>query len=254
MADWLLVETLGSEPVVVANDREPKDLVPIRVFLRRSPQLAAIQTAIGETVTSGKSLSSITPKGNRVIRTEPIQMSDGKVHGVHVWLGPVDAEPPERPLPGTLIWDLTTGVATDTEQSLRNSGLNPNLEVTHGRAFAEDLPSRDLNPRETRVLPIAVAAGPGATYCNTWDATDQDGNPIKVVFVVRTALEAAEGGPTHLIARAMNWRADPAEPAVGPTDSAVGVDRTGPGNGMRGSERDGDDHVEAIDVAVQERR
>lgn len=60
--DWLLVETLGSEPVVVAQGRQMKNLVPLAIYLRRSPYLAAIQTAIAETVATGNSLASITPK------------------------------------------------------------------------------------------------------------------------------------------------------------------------------------------------
>ena len=140
--DWLLVETLGNEPVVVAQGRQMKNLVPIGTFLRRNPNLAAIRTAITETVMNGKSLASITPRTNRVIRTEPIIMSDGRIHGVHVWSGPAGAEPPERPIPGPLKWDMTTGVATDTPESLLNSGMDPTVEATHGRAFAEDLPSR----------------------------------------------------------------------------------------------------------------
>ena len=46
--DWLLVETLGKEPAVVALGRQLKNLVPITTFLRRNPNLAAIQTAIAE--------------------------------------------------------------------------------------------------------------------------------------------------------------------------------------------------------------
>lgn len=83
--DWLLVETLGSEPAVVAQGRQPRNLVPIAAFLRRSPHLAAIRTAIAESVQTAQSLASITPKSNRVIRTEPVMMSDGRIHGVHVW-------------------------------------------------------------------------------------------------------------------------------------------------------------------------
>jgi len=111
--DWLLVETLGTEPVVVAQGNQTKNLVPISAFLRRNPNLMAIQTAIGETVRGGTGLSSITPKHDRVIRTEVIQMTDGRIHGVHVWVGPPGVDPPERPIPGPLIWDLTRGVATD---------------------------------------------------------------------------------------------------------------------------------------------
>src|SRR3984957_8100755 len=158
--DWLLVETLGDEPAVVAQGRQPKNLVPITTFLRRSPYLSAVRTAIAESLQTGQSLTSITPKSDRVIRTEPVLMSDGRMHGVHVWTGPAKAEPPERPVPGPLKWDLTLGVATDTPESLANSGKNPEVEATHGRAFAEDLPARDLNPNESKVLALAIKAEP----------------------------------------------------------------------------------------------
>ena len=215
--DWLLVETLGTEPVVVAQGRQMKSLVPIGAFLRRNPNLAAIQTAIAETVANGNSLASITPKSDRVIRTEPVVMSDGKVHGVHVWIGPVDAEPPERPIPGPLAWDMTTGVATDTVESLTNSGMDPDEERTHGRAFAEDLPSRDLNRDEARVLALAIDPAPDRTYCTSWDFTDKQGNFRRVGFVARTAMETADDGTEHLIARAMNLEGELDE-AAAPTD------------------------------------
>ncbi|WP_167097140.1 PAS domain-containing protein [Mycobacterium sp. DL592] len=215
--DWLLVETLGSEPVVVAQGRQMKNLVPITAFLRRNPHLAAIQTAISETVSTGTSLASITPKSDRVIRTEAVQMTDGKVHGVHVWIGPADAEPPERPIPGPLKWDMTTGEATDTVESLTNAGMDPSEERTHGRAFVEDLPSRDLNRDEARVLALAVDPGPGRTYCTSWDFTDKLGGRRRVGFVARTAMEPAEDGTEHLIARAMNLVGE-LDPSDAPTD------------------------------------
>jgi len=43
--DWLLVETLGREPAVVAVGRELQDLVPITAFLKRATGRAAIQIA-----------------------------------------------------------------------------------------------------------------------------------------------------------------------------------------------------------------
>ncbi|ETZ96700.1 hypothetical protein I547_7632 [Mycobacterium kansasii 824] len=187
--DWLLVETLGDEPAVVAQGRQLKNLVPITTFLRRSPHLSAVRTAITESLQTGQSLSSITPKSDRVICTEPVVMSDGRVHGVQVWIGPAGAEPPERPIPGPLKWDLTLGVATDTRESLINSGKNPDVEVTYGRAFAEDLPSRELSPNETRVLAMVVKPEPGQTLCSTWDLTDWQGNPIRLGFTARSALE-----------------------------------------------------------------
>ena len=218
--DWLLVETLGDEPAVVAQGRQLKNLVPITSFLRRSPYLAAVRTAIAESVQTGQALSSITPKSDRVIRTEPVMMSDGRIHGVHVWTGPIDEEPPERPVPGPLKWDLTRGVATDTPESLANSGKNPEVEVTYGRAFAEDLPWRELNPNETKVLAMAVRAEPGQTLCSTWDLTDWQGNPIRIGFTARSAIEPGPDGRDHLIARAMNWRAERKGPVVVADDLA----------------------------------
>ncbi|MEO6795151.1 MAG: PAS domain-containing protein [Mycobacterium sp.] len=205
--DWLLVETLGVEPAVVAQGRQVKNLVPIALFLRRSPYLAAVQTAVAESVQSGQSLASITPRNDRIIRTEPVVMSDGRVHGVHVWSGPPDVEPPERPTPGPLKWDLTLGVATDTKQSLANAGKDPEVEATHGRVFAEELPARTFSPNENKVLALTIRAEPGQTICSTWDVTDFHGAPIRVGFVARNAWEPGAGGREHLVSRGMNWRA-----------------------------------------------
>lgn len=212
--DWLLVETLGSEPAVVARGSQTKNLVPISVFLRRNPNLMAIQSAIGETVRAGQGLSSITSKNDRVIRTEVVRMSDGRIHGVHVWIGPLDVEPPERPVPGPLKWDLTTGVATDTTESIRNSGMDPDTEATHGRAFADDLPTRDLNAGETKVLSMAINPEPGSTLCTTWDVTDFRGEPITVGFVARVTFEPEDDGTERLICRAMNWRSERDGPVI----------------------------------------
>ena len=140
--DWLLVETLGNEPAVVALGRQLKNLVPITTFLRRNPNLAAIQTAIAESLQNSQSMVSITPKSRRVIRTEPVLMSDGRMHGVHIWIGPAEAEPPERPIPGPLKWNMTLGVATDTPESLINTGRNLEVEDPQRRAFADSWPAR----------------------------------------------------------------------------------------------------------------
>ncbi len=204
--DWLLVETLGPEPAVVAHGQQTKNLVPISAFLRRNPNLMAIRTAVGESVRAGKALSSITPKHDRVIRTEVVQMTDGRVHGVHVWVGTPDLEPPQRIIPGPLKWDLTNGIATDTTESLFNSGLDPTVEATHGRAFAEDLPTRDLNPREAEVLSVAIKPEPGRTFCSAWDISDHAGSPITVGFTARVMVESDDSGRESLICRAMNWR------------------------------------------------
>ncbi|MFV9632437.1 PAS domain-containing protein [Mycobacterium neumannii] len=206
--DWLLVETLGSEPAVVAQGRRTQNLIPISAFLRRNPHLMAVQTAIGETVRAHQGLSSITPKNDRVIRTEVVQMTDGRIHGVHVWIGPPDMEPPERPVPGPLVWNLDTGIATATPESLANSGWESPQEPTHNRTFADDLPMRELNPSEAKVLTMAIKREPGAAFCSTWDVTDHRGEAISVGFVTRAVLESDDDGPDRLLCRAMNWRSE----------------------------------------------
>lgn len=202
--EWLLVETLGEEPVVVGQGRSVKNFVPIAVFLRRNPNLAAIQTAIAETVATGQGLASITPKTNRVIRTEPVVMTDGRIHGVHVWCGPSDAEPPERPIPGPLKWDLTTREATDSVEALINSGMDPEVEPTHGRSFADDFPISAANQDEAKVLALAIDPEPGRTYCATWDGPDKQGRFRRTGFVSRILVETAEDGTEHIVGRSMN--------------------------------------------------
>jgi Family of unknown function (DUF5628)/Domain of unknown function (DUF5593) len=211
--DWLLVETLGKEPAVVALGRQLRHLVPITAFLRRNPHLAAIQSAIAESLRTNQGLVSSTPHNDRVIRTEPVLMSDGRMHGVHVWSGPAAAEPPQRPIPGPLKWDMTLGVATDTPESLANIGRNLDVDDPEVRAFAEIWPPGDLNPNEGKALAAVVKSQPGHILCDTWDDTDWRGNHIRVSFVARHALEPGPEGRDHLIARGMNWRAEPAHPA-----------------------------------------
>lgn len=202
--DWLLVETLGEEPVVVGRGRQAKNFVPLGVFLRRNPNLSAIQTAVAETVTTGNGLASITPKTNRVIRTEPVQMTDGRVHGVHVWCGPADVEPVERPVVGVYKADLTLSEGSVTTDFLTNTGRDPAVEELTGRSLAEDIPIRIVNDGEAKALSWSVDPVPGRTFSATWVWKDPTGQFRRVGFCFRIILEAIEDGSEHLIARAMN--------------------------------------------------
>lgn len=198
------METLGDQPMVVAQGRQMKNFVPLTVFLRRNPNLAAIQTAIAETVASSTGLASITPKTKRVIRTEPVQMTDGRIHAVHVWCGPTDDEPPERPIPGPLKWDLTAGEGTATNEYLANAGMDPAQEKLNGRAFVEDIPSKSLNRDESKALSYVIDVAPDRTYCATWDFADKLGGYRRVGWCARTLMEPNDDGTEHLIGRAMN--------------------------------------------------
>lgn len=204
--DWLLVETLGHEPTVVAQGARTVNLIPISSLLRRNPHLMAIQTAISETVRGGSGLSSITPKNDCVIRTEVVAMSDGRIHGVQMWIGAADEEPPPRPMVGSLVWDLSAGTATDTVESLEIGGWDPAKEPTHDRTFADDLPRRDLNPHEAEVISMLIKPEAGVTICSTWDVTDYRGEQITIGFVARSMAESDDDDTERLVCRAMNWR------------------------------------------------
>ncbi len=214
------METLGEQPMVVAHGRQMKNFVPLAVFLRRNPNLAAIQTAITETVSTRTGLASITPKTKRVIRTEPVQMSDGCIHGVHVWSGSTDAEPPERPIAGPLKWDMTLGEGTATVEYLVNAGMDPSEETLTGRAFIEDIPSRSFNRDESKALSWAIDAEPGRTFCSTWDFPDKLGGFRRVGWCTRTLMEADEDGKDHLVARSMNLLETISDSPSGPDELA----------------------------------
>lgn len=221
------METLGDQPVVVAHARQMQDFVTLIDFLRRNPNRAAIQTAIAETVASGIGLASITPKTKRVIRTEPVQMTDGRIHAVHVWCGRTDVEPPERPVPGLLKWDPATGEGSATAEYLANSGM-ATQEPAAGGTFAEYLPGGGLDPTKSEVLSWSTKAEPGKTYCTTWDFTDLDGVAHRLGWCARTLLETDEDGTEHVVGRALNLRetvetveeAPPAEVSEAPDTAA----------------------------------
>ncbi len=218
--DWLLLEVLGDEPVVVAQGQALRKFVPLSVFLRRNPNLKAIAAVVDETVATRQASTGSVADGKTVVRTEAVVMNDGRVHGVHLWTGPQTAHPAQRPLPGAVAWNITTGTASDTPQALANSGLDLSVENTDGRPFAADLPIGHINRDESQVLALSMSCKPGDTFASTWDATSHSGESIRVSFVARAVAERQADGTEHLIARAMNWRVAQHEPPVRDDDLA----------------------------------
>lgn len=211
---WLLAETLGPQPFVVAQGDRLRRFVPLEIFLRRNPHRRQIEFAITNAAKSGAGSVQRSDHGTWLIHTEPVIMTDGRVHGVHVWTAPPSTPRPPRPTIGAVVWDLTSGVATDTREALINSGIGPN-EHLDNRTFAEDLSISDIHPEESAALALTVRCKPGQTLAGTWNVTArQDGAPIRVSFVSRALLESNRDGTQHLVVRAMNWRA-PSEAGTG---------------------------------------
>jgi len=203
---WLLLEAISMRPSVIAQGHQLREFVSMEKLLRRNPHRYDVKEAVLRAASSAIGSVKTTADGNRLIVTEPVVMTDGRVHGVQVWTGPCHLAWPQRPEIGALVWDLTEGVATDSPQALINSGMDPSVERTHGRALAEDLPIREANGDESKVLALAMSAKSGQTYCSTWEVKAHTGEMIRVNFAARTAWERWSDGTNHLVARAMNWR------------------------------------------------
>lgn len=203
---WLLVDTIESEPSVVAHGEQPRNFVPLQKILRRNPHRDQLTQAVLEASSSAVGSVLASRDGDRLIITEPVVMTDNTVHGVQVWTGPRHTRRPQRPAIGAVVWDLTEGTAADTPQALLNRGMDPRVERTQGRSLAEDLTVSDPTPDESTVLALAINARGGQTYCSTWDVRTRDGAMITVSFAARTIDERWPDGTVHLVARAMNWR------------------------------------------------
>ncbi|NGY61242.1 DUF5593 domain-containing protein [Lentzea sp. NEAU-D13] len=102
-ADWLLVETFGGsrcEPTVLAAGSNPKNMVPLRSVLGRGPFLADALGVTARVIESRQSVEARTTTGRRRVIGHPLLAYGGLVHGVYLWVGPLDEDPPPR-APGT---------------------------------------------------------------------------------------------------------------------------------------------------------
>lgn len=180
-----------------------KNFVPINIFFRRNPNLAALSAAVAQTLMSETGLTIATARGDRVIRTDRVVMTDGRVHGVHLWYGPAEAEPPQRPLPGA--WMCNRNLRSSlTPQFLLNIGKDPGMEPLSGRSIADDLPADSFNEGESEALSLAVDGSPGRTFAANWSFRDGRGAFRRVGFCIRIILETDADGNEHPVGRSMN--------------------------------------------------
>lgn len=202
--EWLLVETLGDEPEVVAQGRQMKKFVPLAVFLRRNPNLGPIRRAVTDTVAAGTALVRTVEQNDRIIRTEPVVMTDGRVHAVHVWCGPPDCDPPERPIPGPAKWDLTALEPVLTVEALVNFGMDPSIDPTQFEKIAELFPPLEFGPDELEVLSTLVGPENGRTLSTTWEFIDAQGRFRRLGVVGRNVEETVEDGSVHVFGRGVD--------------------------------------------------
>ena len=193
--DWLLVETLGSEPAVVAQGRRTKNLVPISAFLRRNPNLMAIQTAIGETVRAG----SRPQQHHAEERPRDPHRGRPDVRRAHPRRARLDR--PARHRAARASDSRTADLGPDQRHRDRHPGVAAQQRVgprqrrprTAGRSprICRTATSTRARPR---CCPWRSSPSPGTTFCSTWDVTDHRGEPITIGFVARVLEEDEDDG------------------------------------------------------------
>lgn len=198
--DWLLIETLGAEPTVVAVGRQPKKMVPLPVILHRNRYLPAIVEAINRTVAEKRPVTEPISGADRVIITHPLVLPTGETHGLHLWFGSTSETPPDRPIAGTWAWNIATGGTTLDEGCLHVNGITQG-QPGEVQNIAESFQYIEPNPDEADALAKLVTSQPGEYHCATWDGKGDDGLARRVHFCARICTDP---GSSQNIVRGLN--------------------------------------------------
>ncbi|GGN24032.1 hypothetical protein GCM10011609_77260 [Lentzea pudingi] len=221
-ADWLLVETFGGlrrEPTVLAAGRSPKNMVSIRSVLGRGPFLPDVQGVIARVVRSRGAIEARTTVGKRRVIAHPLQTYGGVVHGVHVWVGPLDEDPPVRDAAGAWHINLSRHVSSRSDDLLRLYGTRADKwRNEHDLAELFAYQRLQTNSDEAKALALIVNAKAGAEHLATWTVNRDDGVRRALHFACRCVEVKAPNGRVELIVRGITHDIGPAEsvPAAPP--------------------------------------
>ncbi|MBA0045637.1 GAF domain-containing protein [Mycobacteroides sp. LB1] len=203
--EWLLLETLGDEPTVIAAGNQSRNMVPLSAFLRRNRNLGLIRRVVAAATQANKAATIGPPDLDVVIDVRPVAMPDGRVHGVWLWAGstPPPADPPAEG--GAVVLNADTGALYMSDGAALAMGMapsDPHAEISMPQLYRYVAP----NPGETDVLGLIVTATEGMTYSATWPGVDSDGNPTLCHFASRLVLEPNDEGVPERLGRAINLR------------------------------------------------
>ncbi|AKC40058.1 Uncharacterised protein [Mycolicibacterium phlei] len=211
--EWLLLETLGDEPTVIASGSQPRNMIPLSAFLRRNRNLGLIRRVITAATKANKAASIGPPDSDSVIDIRPIAMPDGRVHGVWLWTGaaPPSSDPPREG--GAVVLNADTGALHISDGAALAMGMaatEPHARISMPELYRYLAP----NPGETDVLGLIVTATEGMTYSATWPGVDSEGNPTLCHFASRLVLETNRQGVPERLGRAINLRVGQPAPPV----------------------------------------
>ncbi|SHV17728.1 Uncharacterised protein [Mycobacteroides abscessus subsp. abscessus] len=208
--DWLLIETLGSEPTVVAVGKQAKKMIPVPAILSKNRHLPVVADAIKGSISARTPALFPVPGTDRVIHTHPLILTTGEVHGTHLWLGNKDMEPPARPPAGAWAWNLSTGGVNLNAEALTVNGIT-DREPGEGGNIAESFRFIEPNPDEADALAKLVNAEDGASHCATWVGKGEDQQLRRVHFSARILVDPST---SHRLVRGLNINTGPDTPVT----------------------------------------
>lgn len=208
--DWLLIETLGADPTVVAVGRQAKKMVALPAILGRNRHFAMINDAIQGSISAKTDGRFPVPGSDRIVHTHPLVMTTGEVHGTQLWIGSEGAEPPERPIAGAWAWNLGTLTVNLNAEALIVNGIT-DREPGEGGNIAESFQFIEPNPDEADALAKLVQGQPGASHCSTWVGKGHDQQLRRVHFSARIFEEPGTG---HRLVRGLNINTGPDTPVT----------------------------------------
>ncbi|MBB4853190.1 hypothetical protein HNP40_000556 [Mycobacteroides chelonae] len=214
--DWMLLETLGGEPTVIAIGLQARNMAPLESVLRRNRHRPLIEAAIADCRRTGEATMAYTPARDRVVHVHPISMGRAHIHGVHVWFGPADVGPPQRPVAGACLGDLDTSITTLTAGYFEVMGFDPHNR-SEKQAIAEGLAPVLPSPSNAELMANVVNPELESTFCGTCLAADYQGNTLQVHYAGRASKETDAAGAVTRINRILCTRVEnsPHQPRVG---------------------------------------
>jgi hypothetical protein len=210
---WLLVETFsgdGRQPSVIAKGRSAIWMVPLGSVMSKSRYADEVRALVLRATSEGTPLQATSSDGQRELIVFPLHPVDGRVHGVHAWIGRQAEPPPARAAAGAWCLNLTTGRLNASDELYQLYGVRPDDRARPrltAEAFERLLPAAD----EGRALGLLIRGQPGDEYQGPWTVRRDDGQLRQITISCRTVTRPMPGGRTEVVTRGIAHDTAPAD-------------------------------------------
>lgn len=181
-------------------------MVPLPAVLQRNRHLRTITDIINQSSRRPHTIRRVLADTDRVTIAEPLILTAGHIHGVHLWTGTATETPPPRPTVGVWAWNATTGATILDEGCLHVSGITKGQAGQHEN-MAESLQFIGSNSDEADTLAKIRTAQIGESRCATWTGKGDDGVLRRVHFAARILAHTNTAGQTERLIRGLNINA-----------------------------------------------